>query len=187
MRSDTSSNMPPSTMVEIFPFDAGHHLVGSVRSIMNVRAGDPSYPPPHDAEQSYDSMKAWLMEENPFMRIVAMVDNEVAGHISLTLAHSYLRDHLSRNKYVAKQPNGFLEISKFFVDPAFQKHGVGHILFNHAIDTALSAQFQPALAVIETSTKAIHFYKHWGMEDVGEFNGIHGKNFVFVAPVANGS
>lgn len=162
MNSGFSANYSSSAKVVILPFDSDHHLGGAVQSIMNVRDGDPSYPPPRDAEQSFDSMKAWLMEEDPFMRIAAMVDGEVAGHISLTKAHPYLQNHLSSKGYVAKQPHGFLEISKFFVDPAFQKHGVGHLLFNHAISTAISAQFQPALAVIETSTKAIHFYKRFG-------------------------
>lgn len=174
-----------SANVEVVSFETEYHLEGATRSIMNVRASDPSYPPPHDADYSRESMGTWLMEEDPFLRTIAMVDGEVAGHISLTRAHPYLQDHLSRSEYVAKQPNGFLEISKFFVDPTFQKHGVGHVLFNHAIEAAMSVQFQPALAVIEKSTKAIHFYRHWGMESVGEFNGIHGKNFVFVAPVVN--
>lgn len=183
LNASPAQNTPSS--IDIVSFEPEKHLEGAVRSIMNVRAGDPSYPPPHDADLSYESMRAWLMEEEPFIRTVAMVDGEVAGHISLTPAHSYLENHLSHNGYQSKQPHGFLEISKFFVDPAFQKHGVGHVLFDQAIDAALGAKFQPALAVIETSTKAIHFYKHWGMENVGEFHGIHGKNFVFVAPVAS--
>jgi GNAT superfamily N-acetyltransferase len=183
MRTDTSAKNTSTSKLDIVSFESEYHLEGAIRSIMNVRASDPSYPPPHDAEYSYESMGTWLMEEDPFMRVIAMVDGKVAGHISLTPAHPYLENHLLRSDYVAKQPHGFLEISKFFVDPAFQKHGVGRILFNNAIESAFSAEFQPALAVIETSTKAIHFYKHWGMESVGEFNGIHGKNFVFVAPV----
>lgn len=183
MLANISATKTNSSAIDIVPFESPKHLDGTIHSIMNVRAGDPSYPPPRDADLSYESMKAWLMEEEPFLRAVAVANNEVAGHISLTPAHPYLHEHLSRNNYSAKQPNGFLEISKFFVDPAFQKHGVGRLLFNHAIDAGIAAQFQPALAVIETSTKAIHFYKHWGMESVGEFNGIHGKNFVFVAPL----
>lgn len=186
MHPNAPINNIPSANVDIISFDSEQHLEGTIRSIMNVRASDPSYPPPHDADNSYESMGTWLMEENPFTRTIAMVGGKVAGHISLTPAHPYLQNHLSQNEYVAKYPNGFLEISKFFVDPTFQKHGVGHFLFNHAVEVALSARFQPALAVIETSTKAIHFYRNWGMESVGEFNGIHGKNFVFVAPIGNG-
>ena len=122
MRPDYSTNDTSSSNVDIISFDSEQHLEGAIRSIMNVRVSDPSYPPPHDADNSYESMGTWLMEEDPFIRTIAMVDGEVAGHISLTPAHPYLKNHLSQSEYVAKRPNGFLEISKFFVDPSLQKH-----------------------------------------------------------------
>lgn len=165
----------------IVPFDKGTHLKQTLASIMKVRATDSTYPPKIDVPDfSTAFFKKWLLAEYTTHRWVALVNGEVAGHISLVEAHDYLTSHLAVNGEKPYSDKGYLEIGKFFTNPDFQGHGIGTKLLNHAIKISLDESFTPALAVISTSTKAIEVYKKENMKPVGYFDGIHGKNFIFV-------
>lgn len=165
--------------VTVLEFEDHDHLSGATLGLMELRKSGSSYPPFMDADNTATSLASWLMEEDTLFRFVALVNGEVAGHISVTHAHPYLTDHLEEFKVGAIADNGFLEISKFFVSPSYQKHGVGKALFSVAIENIVNRGYEPALAVIETSTQAISFYGHHGLVERGSFNGIHGVNFVF--------
>lgn len=108
-----------------------------------------------------------------------MVDGKVAGHISIVKAHDYLENYLTLNDHKALTKNGYSEVGKFFVDPLYRKHGIGKLLFEHVREESFKAGYQPALAVVDSSEDAVRFYRKAGMEDLGYFNGFHGKNFVF--------
>lgn len=143
-----------------------------------MRQKDVTYPPAENAP-TRESFGAWLLEESTLSRVSAIVDGQFAGHISIVKAHDYLENHLASQEYVAVTENGFAEIGKFFVDPLFRKHGVGHVLFQHIRHEAFALGYQPALAVVDTSADAVRFYRKAGMTELGYFNGFHGKNLIF--------
>ncbi|MCC3299279.1 GNAT family N-acetyltransferase [Arthrobacter caoxuetaonis] len=167
------------------PFSEDLHLDAAVTALLHVRQGDPTYPPPRDADATAASFSRWLLEEEVLGRWVALVDGKVAGHLAMTRAHPYLNRALSALGYTSIAENGLSEVSKFYVDPVFQGCGVGTALFQTGFEFARARGCQPALAVISTSVLARKFYSGKGMLEVGSFMGIHGENFVFVedAPV----
>lgn len=165
---------------QIVPFAAPSHLDAAVAALLNVRVADPTYPPPRDADANPDSFAAWLMEEEVLGRWVSLIDGQVAGHIAITKAHPYLTGSLTTLGYESPAGHEFCEVSKFFVDPDYQGHGVGADLFKAAFEFAWSIGRQPALAVISSSSTARRFYTRKGMLEVGSFFGVHGQNFVFV-------
>lgn len=166
---------------DIVPFIKENHLAQAVACIMKVRLNDPTYPPQIDAPDIISSVFIkWLISEPVTHRWVALVEGKVVGHISLSEGHDYLTSHLESNGEKPYSEKGYLEIGKFYINPDFQGHGIGAKLLEHAIDTSLKEGFTPALAVISTSTKAIEVYKRKKMKSIGYFNGIHGKNFIFV-------
>lgn len=150
---------------------------------MNVRSKDPSYPPPQDIQgMVYEHFSVWLMSEIVTHRWVALVDDKVAGHISMTKAHPYLTDHLKTVNFLPEGNRELLEISKFFVNPLFQGHGIGTELLHNALSVGLQEGYIPSLAVIASSTSAIEVYRREEMlNPAGHFHGIHGKNYVFIA------
>lgn len=171
--------MSSATSLRIVDFNKTH-TSSAVAGLLKVRETDPTYPPPHDADATTEDFTSWLFNDAPVFRFVAVDGDVVAGHISVVPAHDYLLNYCAKQNYVSDKPNGLAEISKFFVNPYYQKHGVGDLLFTHAFNVLREHHYQPALAVISTSTKAIRFYRKHGMQELGSFEGIHGKNFVFV-------
>lgn len=165
--------------VKIDLFTQGKHLPKTVESLFRVRDFDNKYPPVMDAGRNTEDFTAWLMEEKVLLRKVALVDGEVAGHISTVLAHSYLTTYLSSQYIETTSQHGFSEISKFFVDPIYRKHGVGKLLFSDIVQQSIEDGYHPALAVVSTSEDAIRFYTREGWLLAGNFTGIHGVNLVF--------
>lgn len=159
------------------PFNSSH-FKEAVDALLRVRQRDVTYPPAENPA-TRESFGSWLMEESTLSRVSAVVDGNFAGHISIIKAHDYLEKHLASQNYHAGTVNGFAEIGKFFVDPLFRKHGVGHVLFEHIRQEAFALGYKPALAVVDTSGDAVRFYRKAGMTELGYFNGIHGKNLIF--------
>lgn len=122
------------------------------------------------------------MGEDVIGRWVAVIDGQVAGHISITDPHPYLTDALASMNQAPAAGHSFCEISKFFVDPSIQGKGTGALLFEAAFSFAWQERLQPALAVVSTSLAARRFYSRHGMIEAGSFRGFHGENFVFVGP-----
>lgn len=171
--------MSSQSVIRIAEFQK-YHTSSAVSGLLRVRESDSTYPPPHDAAATVEDFTSWLFNDEPIFRLVALDGDTVAGHISAVPAHDYLLNYCASQSYSSSAPNGLAEISKFFVEPDYQKHGVGDLLFARAFDVLREQNYQPALAVISTSTKAIRFYRRHDMLELGNFNGIHGKNFVFV-------
>lgn len=165
--------------VQIERFNQEIHLEEMVKSLFRVRDFDNTYPPVMDAGRNTEDFTAWLMEEDVLDRITALVEGEVAGHISTVAAHEYLTGYLADNHIESSAPNGFSEISKFFVDPLYRKHGVGKVLFRASVEQSIENGYHPALAVVSTSEDAIRFYTREGWILAGTFTGIHGSNLVF--------
>lgn len=163
--------MPENNLVKTFiiveKFSPEIHGESITKALISLRhSGDP-YPPQQDASDDAESLFAWLMNETGVHQFVALINDEVAGHISLANPHLYLTNHLTEFHASSSTVNGFLEISKFFVSPDFQNRGVGSALFKKAVETATNSGYSPALAVIDTSLDAIHFYKKHRLVELG--------------------
>lgn len=170
--------------IEVVPFRPGVHLQGAVEALLRLRRTEGLYPPRRDVNATPGDFAFWLLSEDVLRRWVALVEGQVAGHISITAPHPYLTGALEGMGQVPAAPNGVCEVSKFFVDPAVQGRGVGAALFDSALRFARREGLQPALAVVDTSLAARRFYAHHGMTEAGSFQGIHGENFVFVDGMA---
>ena len=156
------------------------HLQGAVEALLRLRRAEDLYPPRAEVKATPRDFAYWLLAEGVLGRWVALVDGQVAGHISLTAPHPDLADTLADLEQASPAPSGICEVSKFFVNPAVQRKGAGTALFNAALRFARSQDLQPALAVMDTSLAARRFFAHHGMTEAGSFRGIHGKSFVFV-------
>jgi GNAT superfamily N-acetyltransferase len=158
------SQIPTSLVrpaLKVVPFLPEAHLQGAVEALLRLCRSEGLYP-------------------HPLGRWVALIDGQVAGHISITAPHPYLIGALDSMDQESAAPDGFCEVSKFFVDPSVQGRGTGTALFETAFRFARNEGLQPALAVVDTSLAARRFYAHHGMTEAGSFQGVHGKNFVFV-------
>lgn len=160
------------------PFNESLHLEQTIDSIMRVRDVYGVYPPKQDVGDDRQEFSDWLLEEEVLVRIVAL-EQQVTGHVSLTHAHPYLTKHLAGIGHEL-EGKGYVEVSKLFVDPLAHAKGTGALLLQAMIDHSRENDFQLALAVIETSTAAIELYQRLGLHAAGEFDGIHGRNLVFV-------
>lgn len=176
----TSTVSAIRTAVQIQAFEAEAHLRGAVEALLRVRRHEGVYPPRQDAKETVHDFAFWLLNEDALERWVAVIDGEVAGHISLTDPHAYLSNALDGMGFEAQARNGICEVSKFFVDPLARGAGVGSFLLDAALRSARARGLQPALAVVDTSLAARRLYASTGMTQAGSFRGIHGKNFVFI-------
>lgn len=61
-----------------------------------------------------------------------------------------------------------IQISEFFVDPFFQKNGIGSFIINSIIKTGEKAHKPTLLWVLDKNIKAINFYKKFGFEYTSE-------------------
>lgn len=170
--------------LQITRFQPETHLQGAVEALLRLRRSEGLYPPQQDVNATPGDFAFWLLSEDVLGRWVALVDGQVAGHISLTAPHQHLTEALETMDQESPAPSGFCEVSKFFVDPDVQGRGTGAALFAAAFSFARREGLQPALAVVDTSLAARRFYGHHGMVEAGSFHGIHGENFVFVDSVA---
>lgn len=171
---------PDRSAARVVPFRPETHLQGAVEALLRLRRAEGLYPPRSDVNATVSDFAYWLLSEDVLGRWAALVDGQVAGHISVTVPHRYLTDALGHMDQEAQAPAGFCEVSKFFVDPDAQGSGVGAALFDAALGFARGRGLQPALAVVDTSLAARRFYARHGMTEAGSFRGIHGENFVFV-------
>lgn len=173
--------------VAVVPFVASDHLRETVAVLHRVRAADPNYPPPTDAEDSPTSLSRWLLDEGGsyLSRWAALVGDRVVGHVSVSLPHDYILKFLRSIEYQLTKIDQLCEVTKFFVDPTVQRLGVGSRLFFQACQFASQERRTPVLAVVDTSVDARHFYRHSGMEDLGVFEGFHGTNHVFGPTAVN--
>lgn len=122
------SNIAPPQIIEF----QETHTPSAVEGLLKIRQADPTYPPPHDADDTVEDFTSWLFNDSPVFRFAAICGDVVAGHISAVPAHDYLLNYCAQQNYISDKPKGLAEISKFFVNPDYQKHGVGGLLFAHA-------------------------------------------------------
>jgi ribosomal protein S18 acetylase RimI-like enzyme len=165
--------------VEIVRFVPADHEAGAIEALRTLRAAGIEYPPRQDTDDSQDSLSAWLNDGVSIARWVALDGATVLGHVQLTAPHDYILRHLGKTAV----PEALAEVGKLFVATPAQGRGVGDRLLAHARAAAVSLRRQPVLAVLPTSDAAVRLYRRAGLQDVGEFIGVHGVNRVFLGSV----
>ena len=166
--------------LQVVPYSPADHLSQTVEMLLNVRRADPTYPPSVDAEFTALAFEHWLIVDKVLARWVALSGTKVVGHIALAEPHDYISSFFSSPQCVAMQHEPLGEIVKFFVDPSQQGRGVGATLLRHTIDSAWELGRQPVLAVVSESRAARRLYARMGLTELGIFDGIHGRNHVFL-------
>lgn len=164
--------------VETFIQD--EHLESIVDVLQEVQRIDGDYPPRQDAVDSRELLRDWLLKGGEHGRWVAIVGPKIVGHIALSHPGAYLTDNLSRLVQKKSDHRGYSEIAKLFVHPDYRGAGIASQLLTTARIASWDQQLQPALAVVQNSRAAIRLYLRGGLVQVGEFEGIHGHNFVFM-------
>ena len=166
--------------VVIVPFSADLHLHECVEVLRRVRASDATYPPQRDVGGDPDSFAAWLLDYPALGRWVAVIDGVVTGHVMVSTPHDYLVEHIGDGLTQGPLGGQIAEIAKFFVDPLFQRRGVGEALLSESRAFSWAKGLQPSLAVVATSVSAVRLYERAGLKRRGSFQGVHGENLVFV-------
>lgn len=86
------------------------------------------------------------------------VNNKVAGYLKVN----------TNDAQSEKMGNESLEIERIYIKSTFQKHGLGKLLFNKAIDIAIEQNKEKIwLGVWEKNENAIAFYEKMGFVQTG--------------------
>lgn len=173
-------------MVIIEKYEPTAHYDQLLECLEELQASKSSYPPRNTETNIQPTAAEWLQDEGEdSQRFVALLEGKVVGHICITAPHDYLVNFLRKENYIDKEitANHYTEIGTFFVSPNVQKHGVGHQLFAHILQESQTLGKTPALAVVEShdSHKATNLYEKHGMQNIGYFQGTHGKNLIYVS------
>lgn len=158
--------------IRITPYDP-QNLDSLLSLTERVSSANAAYPPPADRRVHEKNWKAWLFLEGA-PHTVALFGKDVVGHISWDIPHDYITDHLEPSE------NAYLEVVQFFVDPKFQGKGVGHQLFQSAVQEAHRLQSKIALVALDGSDEAKRFYRKHGLREVSQFSGRDGVNTLFI-------
>lgn len=95
------------------------------------------------------------------------VDDEAAGYLKINV----------HDAQTEKMGDEALEIERLYVKKPFQKHGLGKMLFNHAVDLARQQQKKKIwLGVWEHNENALAFYKKMGLVQTGSHPFIMGDD-----------
>lgn len=135
----------------------------------------PDYLRADNPQDTNDAYLAWLRDEDAqiWHRVTAVIAGRVVGHVLVSEAHEYAREHLA----AFGKARHVLEISRLFVDPALQGDGVGSDLLQAAVSFIESVGAQPMLVMVEDQ-KLQGWYEDLGWHVVASFDGVQGKNLV---------
>jgi cystathionine gamma-synthase len=173
--------------VLIVPYSSAHRD-GVVVALAAVRAAGGSYPPPYVSEEAAD-IAEWLERYPAAVRLVAVLGDEVIGHVQLTEADQTDPDLPGGLRATgAYNPDAVIELARLFVDPAHRRSGVGRALLRAATATGWRMGYRPALCVMVTQTEAVELYRREGWQAAGSFTGHPSgvENLIFLAPEPGG-
>lgn len=169
----SSESKAPTVAIRITEYNQNHHE-DLLSLVSRVNEADPAYPPSGSVHVQNEDWGQWLFEEPVFIRLVALNDDKIVGHIVLESAHDYITDRLTDSS------TNYLEIGQFFVDPAIQREGIGNKLFQSACQDVRLLRSKISLVVLDGSDSAKRFYLHHGLREVSKFTGRDGVNTIFV-------
>jgi GNAT superfamily N-acetyltransferase len=147
-----------------------------------VRAAGGTYPPAY-VEDADTQIAEWLERYPAAVRLVALVDGAVVGHVQLVAVEATDQDLPGALRRAGIDTVGIVELARLFVSPARRGGGVGRALFDAASSAASSLGLRPALCVLVTQREAVALYRDAGWVELDSFVGVSGvENLVFVAP-----
>lgn len=150
------------------------HLQDLLSLVVRINEADSAYPPPGSIHVQNEDWESWLFEDSVNIRLVAVKNERVVGHIVLEPVNDYITQRLD-SPIVSR-----LEIGQFFVDPSIQKAGIGHRLFQSALEISKRLESKISLVVLDGSDSAKRFYAHHGLREVAKFTGRDGVNTIFI-------
>lgn len=112
------------------------------------------------------NLARFLTRPTPVAAWVAVRADEVVGHVALNPETSILVMRLVAD---LMSERGAIYVSRFLVDPAVRRQGVGRRLLEKARRSALDHGHVPMLDVVDTPTAkaAISLYRREGWKEVG--------------------
>ena len=169
--------------VLVTPYDPSHRD-GVVEVLTAVRAAGGTYPPPYVADNAAD-ITEWLERYPAAVRLVAVRNNVVVGHVQLATSEQTDPDlPAALTATGSYNPDAVIELARLFVAPSHRRSGVGRALLRAAVDAGWKMGYRPALCVMVTQTEAIELYQREGWTPGGSFIGHPSEveNLIFLAP-----
>jgi ribosomal protein S18 acetylase RimI-like enzyme len=119
-------------------------------------------------EQAFNLKQLEKELANPSSQFFLLyVNDEAAGYLKINV-------HDAQTEEMGDEA---LEIERLYVKKPFQKHGLGKMLFNHAVDLARQQQKKKIwLGVWEHNENALAFYKKMGLVRTGSHPFIMGDD-----------
>ncbi|MDF2606746.1 MAG: protease synthase and sporulation negative regulatory protein 1 [Bacillales bacterium] len=121
-------------------------------------------------QNSLENMKAYLERAFNYNQLEKELSNNNTQFFFIYLNHEiagYLKINTS-DAQSEEMGDESIEIERIYVKSKFQKHGLGKILFNKAIETAIKLNKKMIwLGVWEKNENAIAFYKKMGFVQIG--------------------
>lgn len=106
-------------------------------------------------------------DENQILKELRDTYVEYFGVYEQDILIGYLKLNHGAGQSIAK-PKDYLEIERFYLDPKYQKKGIGQIMFDFVSGWAVQNDFTTIwLRSWERNENAIEFYKKMGLEIVG--------------------
>ena len=150
--------------------------------LLDVRLQGGTYPPSY-VEATSAGVLAWLESERALLRLVALVDGRVVGHVQLVAVGSGDPDVVAAVEGLGLDPSGFAESSQLFVHPEFRGLGVDRLLKRRAAEWAWSQGLRPVSTVMVSQAESVALNRAEGWVESGSFVGKSGlENLVFLAP-----
>ena len=150
--------------------------------LLDVRLHGGSYPPSY-VEASIEGVSTWLEEDPSLLRLVALHDDRVVGHVQLVAADAGDPDVAKALIDLGRKPKGFAESSRLFVDPEFRGLGVGRLLARAAASRAWALGLRSLATVMVSQEESVALYRSEGWIESGSFVRKSGLvNLVFLAP-----
>lgn len=148
------------------PYEAALHRNDTLSVLLRVR-DEGTYPPV--TGKTINAFADWLTRDPVQASFVALVEGKVAGHIAVSAPRPALASDLARAGKRSIASNGYCEITKLFVAPELQGHGIGRALVSAARGHAWANAQQPVIAVPEELEEAHRFCAGRGLTDNGAF------------------
>lgn len=150
--------------------------------LLDVRLHGGTYPPAY-VEESADGVLRWLEQDPSLLRLVALCEGRVVGHVQLVAADGGDPDVTQALTGLGFEPKGFAESSCLFVHPEFRGRGIGRLLKRSAALRAWAMGLRPMSTVMVSQEESVALNRAEGWVESGSFVGKSGLvNLVFLAP-----
>jgi len=177
----STPSVPVSSSLVVVDFDP-EFRTDLAAVLLDVRLHGGTYPPLY-VDATSDGVSRWLEQDSSLLRLVALYDGRVVGHVQLVAAGSGDPDVTSALDGLGLDPGGFAESSRLFVHPEFRGIGVGRLLKRVAASRAWALGFRPVSAVMVSQEESVALNRSEGWVESGSFVGKSGLvNLVFLAP-----